>query len=753
MKLGLFFCFLIIQVILMNDIIYGQNYCFSKISTIDLKGGYEGFASWCDYNSDGKLDIFVTGYDSGDDFQHAMLYKNNGDNTFSESNINNIPRVIYGSLSWGDYNNDGSIDLLYSGTLSGMSKDNITKVYKNNGNGNFTEINTSVIQVGEGDVQWVDINNDGKLDIFLMGINSLDQFDLGVYKNIGNDSFERKGVSFSKITGSRGNASKCISKWADFDNDGLKDVFIAMGSASDYSFKFYKNLGDFNFQEVSIGLPKLNYVSMAIGDINQDGLIDLAYIGSPTQTLTSTIYDSIKILINKSNLNFEKTQSISSVGVFLNTIDMADYNNDGYPDILYHGGGSDYAAIVFKNNKDNTFLRTTQYILDCEHGVSLFGDVDNNNVLDILHSGRMKYPKDFESTYVYENKIEKSNLKPTSPTELNLNAVKNDLIFNWNAGKDDSTKTESLYYNIRIGTKTNPDSIIAGNSTESNLKYYHYGNMNHNKSFKFNEFPEGSYVISVQSIDNSFNVSTYSDSLNFCFKHSTGKFSDTISICQGDSIKLDAGEGYLSYRWSTGDKNQAIFVNKAGLYNVNLLDNESCLSSETVFLKVNNLPEVNLPEQFNIAVSDSIVLDAGLNMNSYLWSNGDTTQSTVIFGESGNDGKQIIWVKVTDDNGCINIDTVLINLSVEVLSVNEFGFKIYPNPSKNQIKLDYLAINYKKNLKLQVIDDKGIVVLEKIYNNIPNEDILDISEFKSGLYFIKIKTDSEYKIEKIIKLD
>lgn len=755
MKSHFLHCFLIIQILITNSFIYAQNYCFSKIDGIDLKGGYLGFASWCDYNSDGKLDIFVTGEDFGGDFQHAMLYNNNGDNTFSESNVSNIPRVIYGSSSWCDYDNDGNIDLLYSGTTSGMSEDNITKVYQNDGKGNFTDINAPVVQVGEGHVEWVDINNDGKTDIFLMGISNHDQFEVGVYKNNGNNSFEKKDNPFTPIYGRRGNFSKCEAKWADFDNDGLKDVVIAMSSASDFSFRFYKNLGSFNFQEINIGLPRLNYVSMAPGDINQDGLIDLIYTGSLSQTLYSSEQNNIQILINKGNMNFENAPSITSVGVFWNNIELADYTNDGYPDILYYGSRDNSVVYIFKNNKNNTFSFAHHYILDSEEGGSLFGDVDNNNVLDILHYGRMKYPNDYEATYVYKNTIGTSNLKPGPPTEIKLNAFENDLSFKWNTGTDDSTKSDGLYYNIRIGTKTNPDSIISGNSTDTKLKFIQLGNMNKNKTFQYSDFPEGHYTINIQSIDNSYNVSKFSEGVDFCFKHPKGMFSDTLSICQGDSIKLEADLGFINYKWNTAEDTREIYVKNEGIYNVNLLDNENCLSSEVVFVRVNALPIINLPAQLYISDNDSAILDAGSQRKSYLWSTGDTTQTTIFYGKKDEMGDHAIWVKVSDKNSCTSIDTTIINVSLKngIMEVNDITFNIYPNPATDIISLNYSVLKDKKDVTIQIINNKGKVVFEKSYKTVPVEDHINVESLNAGSYYIRLKTGFGSGTAKLIKLD
>lgn len=102
---------LFLLICIKSIIINSQN--FDLLNTQDFKGGFEGFASFVDYNNDGFLDVFVTGSDFNHSYPNAVFYDNNGDATFTESDINNLPRTIYGDYSWGDYDNNGTLDLIY----------------------------------------------------------------------------------------------------------------------------------------------------------------------------------------------------------------------------------------------------------------------------------------------------------------------------------------------------------------------------------------------------------------------------------------------------------------------------------------------------------------------------------------------------------------------------------------------------------------------------------------------------------------
>ena len=140
-----------------------------------------------------------------------------------------------------------------------------------------------------------------------------------------------------------------------------------------------------------------------------------------------------------------------------------------------------------------------------------------------------------------------------------------------------------------------------------------------------------------------------------------GYFSDFSSlnigndriVCQGDTIKLDAGKRAKSYLWSTGETTQTIKVNKTGSYSV-AVDRNNCLLKDTMMLKVNPKPNVELGRDTNICTGSTIKLDAGKGYFKYLWQN-QSTQQTFATDTSGK-----YWARVVDYNNCVNTDTILV---------------------------------------------------------------------------------------------
>ena len=109
------------------------------------------------------MDILLTGLDTSSN-PVSKIYRNNGDNTFTEQTSISLTGVDGGSVAWGDYDNDGDLDILLTGySNSGI----VSKIYRNNGNNIFTE-QTSISLTGcyGSSVAWGDYDNDGDLDIF-----------------------------------------------------------------------------------------------------------------------------------------------------------------------------------------------------------------------------------------------------------------------------------------------------------------------------------------------------------------------------------------------------------------------------------------------------------------------------------------------------------------------------------------------------------------------------------------------------------
>ncbi|UCC44789.1 MAG: CRTAC1 family protein, partial [Candidatus Zixiibacteriota bacterium] len=208
----------------------GSNYLYRQddtgfVQVTDPPIGSDAAASlataWSDYDSDGDMDLFVANA-WGD--RHDYLYVNNGDGQFAKCTTQ-VTIASYDSWggSWSDYDNDGDQDLFVTSLVSGDLPNSYDYLYVNNGDGTFTmDPGQAPCLVGartEGSA-WGDYNNDGFLDLFVAvaGPNLL-------YRNQGDGTFIRvtEGAIVTDDFVSRAGA------WSDYDRDGDLDLYVANG--------------------------------------------------------------------------------------------------------------------------------------------------------------------------------------------------------------------------------------------------------------------------------------------------------------------------------------------------------------------------------------------------------------------------------------------------------------------------------------------------------------------------------------------
>jgi hypothetical protein len=310
---------------------------------------------WFDYDNDGKLDLFVKNYGSVN-----RLYKNNGDGTFTQvADAAELASATLGKnvgsiCSFADFDNDGPMDVFFSG-------DGTTDVlYHNQGDGTFVDVTAAAgmkpLKNGHG-VAWGDYNNDGLLDLYVA------RGHLGTKGTMADTLYRNNGDgTFTDVTAAAGLATMAntwAAVWGDYDNDGFLDLFVsnagtsAQGPGNDNLL--YHNNGDGTFTNVATaeGVALQDNVSAHKGaawaDYNNDGFLDIVLkdgIGSEKDSGTTAI-GLHRLLQNLGNSNHfiklnlmgvqSNSRGIGARVTVTSTNGMSFRQNNG-------GGGGEYAS-------------------------------------------------------------------------------------------------------------------------------------------------------------------------------------------------------------------------------------------------------------------------------------------------------------------------------------------------------------------------------------------------------------------------
>lgn len=427
--------------------------------TTQLQNFFYSSSAVGDFDGDGQLDLVVTGaidanQDGDVDTTVTYVYKNNNGKLI-EHQVLEAP-VHLGDIKFIDIDNDGDLDIVSVGLSYQDIVNYKTYVYINDNN-QFRLASNDVGKIYSS-IEVADINHDGKMDYFINGIEYKAGvgflFDIDYYKNTGG-KFEKQ----ARFLPGTQNGSFRI---ADFNNDQHLD-FIVSGLDSSYKpyMKLYTNDGE-KLTEKQTFNP-LSYSSIAVDDFDGDGFLDIVAIGQDEE------YDPVfRFYKNNADGTFIETdlpyEPISNASGS-KAIDTGDINNDGYPDIVITGDNDDNDA-VNKIYLYNPSTKSFDYL--AEENIRPLGgttnlqlaDFNNDHQLDILVSGFDWEEKNMPAlTKLYYSNRANTNEKPTPPITLTHTTSGNKINLSWDGATDDKTPVKGLKYEISVGTQPNKSDI------------------------------------------------------------------------------------------------------------------------------------------------------------------------------------------------------------------------------------------------------------------------------------------------------
>jgi hypothetical protein len=322
-----------------------------------------------DYNGDGRPDIFfvnganIATLKKDDPKYRNRLFRNNPNGTFTDvTDAAGLAGSGYDiGIAVGDYNNDGCPDVFVAGVYRNT-------LYHNNCNGTFTDVTQKAGLADSNDPQygplwaeaaaWVDVNNDGLLDLFVVNYLQWSWSDKPIcvidtvpeycnprfYKGLPDQLFINQGngtfKDVSKEWGLRDHIGKGMGVGvADYDLDGKPDFFVT--NDGEYNFLFH-NLGN-KLEEVAfeanVALPEegdeISGMGLDFRDFNNDGYPDIAYVALNKQTFpiyrNSTKGDFIDVTASSGIL--APSMGMSGFGAA-----FYDFDNDGWKDLFVSRG-------------------------------------------------------------------------------------------------------------------------------------------------------------------------------------------------------------------------------------------------------------------------------------------------------------------------------------------------------------------------------------------------------------------------------
>jgi hypothetical protein len=405
---------------------------------VDVSSGADldlhGWAGGCvveDFDDDGFLDVMVSSWNPR---AQLRFFRNNGDGSFTERTREAGLTGEIGGLNMiqTDYNNDGRPDVLVlRGAWLGAAGKYPSSLLRNNGDGTFEDVTEEAGLLGFHPTQtavWFDFNSDGWLDVFI-GTESYNtnNFPCELYRNNGDGTFTecaaQSGVaalSYVKGVGA-----------ADFNNDGRPDLYVSSRSGANMLFrndgpqgadKGPKAAWKFTDVAVAAGVtqPLMSFPT-ACFDYNNDGWPDILVTGYALQSVGDVVADYLgkpfrsekpRLFRNNRDGTFTDATKEAKLDklIFAMALNFGDFDNDGWLDFYTGTGDPDLASLVpnraFRNAEGKFFQDVTTSgglgNLQKGHGIS-FADIDNDGDQDIYTVIGGAYTDDTYRCALFEN--------------------------------------------------------------------------------------------------------------------------------------------------------------------------------------------------------------------------------------------------------------------------------------------------------------------------------------------------------------
>ena len=363
-------------------------------------------AAWGDYDGDGDLDLYIIdGRGTANPQGRRILYRNEGDGTFTDVAPDAGVGIDGGngaSALWGDYDSDGDLDL-YVFCSANVAADAVNRLFRNDGDGTFSEIAASA-GVADEDYSpggsWVDHDNDGDLDLHVVsgyqvsGPRTADR----LYRNEGDGTF----VDVAPAAGIDDSDQGASAVWGDYDDDGDLDCYLVKGGGDlDPVNKLFQNAGNGTFSNAAnaAGVDDGSNSRTAVwGDYDNDGDLDLYLTTLPVPYAAEN-----RLYRNEGDGTFLDVAPQAGVDVtgYSNIAAWVDYDNDTDLD-LFIAMENITPDRLYQNQGDETFV-SVGGVEGGSWGITgAWGDYDGDGDLD-LYTTEYNGSPSLSKNFLYRN--------------------------------------------------------------------------------------------------------------------------------------------------------------------------------------------------------------------------------------------------------------------------------------------------------------------------------------------------------------
>ncbi len=493
-----------------------------NISAHDLPAIQNGSAGWGDFDGDGDLDLLLSGSTGVEASTHLFVNQGKQDDLHRfDALVGPFHQVLYSTSSFADIDGDGDLDVLVAGsTTDSWPYVASTRLYRLQSLGPVEVVEEHGLpDLHSASSAWADLDNDGDMDVVMTGVTSDDVGTTVIGYNRGDGTFDAHtdvltGIGYGDVA------------VGDIDGDLDADVVISGASDNGFITQVLRNDGG-AFTAVDGNFPTVAFSSVDLGDYDDDGDLDLVVSGGSVSEL---IFEGQLQIWDNIGGSFTPS-SHELPGVLAGDVTWGDYDHDGDLDLLVFGAEAAIgrrAARIYRNDGAAGFIPAS-LLVGAVFADAEFGDFDGDGDLDLISTGSSSLGPSI--TNIYENHRQVIPELPGAPSSLTAKVDDRQALLSWQATASDDHVQQT--FNVRVGTTPGASDVVSAMADPSTGRKWTSGpgNASISDTFLLANLPDGTYYWSVQAVNNAFLASGFAAEGTFSVNGSLSTDTETdISI-------------------------------------------------------------------------------------------------------------------------------------------------------------------------------------------------------------------------------